>query len=59
LANDNFGLIQVQSTWFPLVNRNPQQFMNIYKAAENNFIHATHTVYGNSWATFKEIVASE
>jgi hypothetical protein len=49
----------VQSTWFPLVNRNPQQFMNIYKAAENNFIHATHTVYGNSWATFKEIVASK
>ncbi len=49
-------LIQVQSTWFPLVDRNPQQFMNIYEATEKDFIRATHTVYGNSKVTFKEIV---
>src|SRR5690606_13995801 len=25
-------MIQIQSSWFPLMDRNPQQFMNIYQA---------------------------
>ena len=25
-------MVQVQSTWFPLVDRNPQTFVNIYQA---------------------------
>jgi uncharacterized protein len=39
-------MIQVQSTWFPLVDRNPQQFVpNIYEAKTEDFIKATQRVY--------------
>lgn len=31
-------MIQVQSSWFPLVDRNPQQFIDIYKAKDDDFI---------------------
>ncbi|HPH86435.1 MAG TPA: CocE/NonD family hydrolase [Ferruginibacter sp.] len=31
-------MIQVQSSWFPLTDRNPQQFMNIYEANDADFI---------------------
>ena len=27
-------MVQVQSSWFPLVDRNPQQFVDIYRATE-------------------------
>jgi len=30
-------MIQVQSSWFPLADRNPQQFMNIYEATDKDF----------------------
>jgi putative CocE/NonD family hydrolase len=38
-------MVQVQSTWFPLVDRNPQTFCDIYKADENDFKKQTHRVY--------------
>jgi putative CocE/NonD family hydrolase len=39
-------MIQIQSTWFPLVDRNPQTFVeNIYLAEEGDFIPATQRVY--------------
>ena len=38
-------MIQIQSTWFPLVDRNPQQFMNIYKAKDSDFKKATIKIY--------------
>lgn len=39
-------MIQVQSTWFPLVDRNPQKFVpNIFEAQESDFIRATQRVY--------------
>jgi putative CocE/NonD family hydrolase len=39
-------MIQVQSTWFPLVDRNPQKYVdNIFKAKPEDFIKATHRVY--------------
>jgi hypothetical protein len=38
-------MIQIQSTWFPLVDRNPQKFVNIYKAEESDFQKANHRVY--------------
>lgn len=38
-------MIQVQSSWFPLVDRNPQKFVDIYKANESDFQKATHRVY--------------
>jgi putative CocE/NonD family hydrolase len=34
-------MIQIQSSWFPLMDRNPQQFMNIYEAKESDFKPAT------------------
>ena len=38
-------MIQVQSTWFPLVDRNPQKFCNINEATEADFQKATQRVY--------------
>ena len=38
-------MIQIQSSWFPLVDRNPQKFVNIYKATEGDFQKATHRIY--------------
>ncbi len=32
--------VQVQSSWFPLVDRNPQQFVNIYRAEASDFVPA-------------------
>jgi len=42
-------MIQVQSTWFPLIDRNPQKFIpNIFEAGEKDFIKAEHTIYFSS-----------
>lgn len=38
-------MIQVQSSWFPLVDRNPQKFVNIYEANESDFQKATIRLY--------------
>jgi hypothetical protein len=38
-------MVQVQSSWFPLVDRNPQKFVNIYQARESDFQKATQRVY--------------
>ena len=39
-------MIQVQSTWFPYIDRNPQKYVkNIFKAKEKDFQKATHRVY--------------
>ena len=38
-------MVQVQSSWFPLVDRNPQTFVDIYKAKEPDFKKATQRVY--------------
>jgi putative CocE/NonD family hydrolase len=38
-------MIQVQSSWFPLVDRNPQKFVDIYHATEADFQKATHRIY--------------
>jgi putative CocE/NonD family hydrolase len=37
--------IQLQSSWFPLIDRNPQQFINIYEASDRDFIKANHRIY--------------
>lgn len=42
-------MVQVQSTWFPLVDINPQKYVdNIFKADKDDFIKATHRVYHNA-----------
>ena len=38
-------MIQVQSSWFPLVDRNPQKFVDIYNAADSDFQKATHRIF--------------
>ncbi|MBL8969760.1 MAG: CocE/NonD family hydrolase, partial [Myxococcales bacterium] len=39
-------MIQVQSTWFPFVDRNPQRWVaNIFAASEQDFQRATHRVH--------------
>jgi putative CocE/NonD family hydrolase len=39
-------MVQVQSTWFPIIDRNPQTFVtNIFEARESDFKAATHRVY--------------
>lgn len=42
-------MVQVQSSWFPLIDRNPQTYVrNIYKAREVDFRSAQHRIYGSS-----------
>ncbi|HUL77286.1 MAG TPA: CocE/NonD family hydrolase C-terminal non-catalytic domain-containing protein, partial [Vicinamibacteria bacterium] len=39
-------MVQVQSTWFPVYDRNPQKFVdNIYKAADADYVKATQRIY--------------
>jgi hypothetical protein len=38
-------MIQIQSSWFPLTDRNPQKFMDIPKALKTDFVKATQRVY--------------
>ncbi len=38
-------MVQVQSSWFPLVDRNPQTFVNIPTAKAEDFKKATHRIY--------------
>lgn len=45
--------IQVQSTWFPLIDLNPQTYVdNIFKADEEDFKTQIHTVYTDSSIEF-------
>ena len=44
-------IVQVQSSWFPLVDRNPQQFMEIPRARAADFKKATQRVYHGSTLT--------
>ncbi len=38
-------MVQVQSSWFPLADRNPQQFINIYEAKDEDFVPCTIQMY--------------
>jgi putative CocE/NonD family hydrolase len=39
-------MVQVQSTWFPLIDRNPQTFTkSIFEAREQDFVRATHRIH--------------
>lgn len=39
-------MVQVQSTWFPIIDRNPQNFVpNIFEAKESDFQSATQKIY--------------
>jgi putative CocE/NonD family hydrolase len=52
--------VQVQSTWFPLIDLNPQTYVpNIYKADEGDFKSQMHTVYTESAIEFNVLNTSE
>jgi predicted acyl esterase len=38
-------MVQIQSSWFPLTDRNPQTFVNIPDAKPSDFVKATERVY--------------
>jgi len=38
-------MIQIQNSWFPLADRNPQKFMDIYQAEPQDFQKASHKIY--------------
>ena len=38
-------MVQIQSSWFPLTDRNPQKFIEIPKANSSDFVKATERVY--------------
>ena len=49
-VNHNFRrghrlMVQVQSSWFPLLDRNPQRFVRIKDAAPKDFQPATQTLF--------------
>ncbi|MDT7828559.1 CocE/NonD family hydrolase [Pricia sp. S334] len=42
-------MVQVHSTWFPYIDRNPQKYVdNIYKADADDFVKSDITLYGSS-----------
>ena len=43
-------MVHIQSSWFPLIDRNPQKFTNIYQATESDFQKATQRLHHNSQA---------
>ena len=43
-------MVHVQSSWFPLVDRNPQKFVDIYNAEPEDFQKATQRVYRSAQA---------
>ncbi|MGB5943328.1 MAG: CocE/NonD family hydrolase [Leeuwenhoekiella sp.] len=52
--------VQVQSTWFPLIDLNPQTFVpNIFKAEAEDFTKQEHTVYGDSSIEFYTLEESQ
>jgi putative CocE/NonD family hydrolase len=54
-------MVQIQSSWFPVIDRNPQKFVaNIFEAKESDFIKAEHTIYcSNKLSTFIELPVSK
>ena len=49
-------MIQIQSSWFPLADRNPQKFINIYTAADSDFQKAVIKIYHDGINQTKFIV---
>ena len=54
-------MVQIQSSWFPVIDRNPQKFVpSIFEANENDFTKATHTIYCNGkMASYVELPVSK
>jgi len=53
-------MVQVQSTWFPLYDRNPQKFVeNIYNASDADYIKVTQKIYCSKGASSSVILPVE
>ena len=45
-------MVQIQSSWFPVIDRNPQKFVaNIYKAKRTDYVKATQRVCTGSYVS--------
>jgi putative CocE/NonD family hydrolase len=49
-------MVQIQSSWFPLVDRNPQQFLDIYKATDKDFKKATIQIHHSATQASRLII---
>ncbi|MDQ4139450.1 MAG: CocE/NonD family hydrolase, partial [Bacteroidota bacterium] len=49
-------MVQIQSSWFPLADRNPQQFINIYQAKPEDYIKSTVRIYHDAQRPSKLVV---
>ncbi|QIP14979.1 CocE/NonD family hydrolase [Spirosoma aureum] len=49
-------MVQVQSSWFPLVDRNPQKYVDIYHAKDSDFQKAAIKVYHSATTASKIIL---
>ena len=38
-------MVQIQSSWFPMFDRNPQKFVDIYHARDEDYQKATQKIY--------------
>lgn len=54
-------MVQIQSTWFPLIDRNPQKYVpNTFEAKDADFVSATHRVHRSAkLATYVELPVRE
>ncbi|WP_415923192.1 CocE/NonD family hydrolase C-terminal non-catalytic domain-containing protein [Steroidobacter sp.] len=52
-------MVQVQSSWFPLFDRNPQTFVDIYQATAGDFRRATHRVCHSSTIELSVLLAMD
>ncbi len=41
-------MVQIQSSWFPLADRNPQQFLDIYQCNEQDFVKSTIRIFNDA-----------
>ena len=53
-------MVHIQSTWFPLIDRNPQKYVeNIFEAKNSDFTRATHRLYHSqqhpSWLEYRSL----
>jgi len=49
-------MVQIQSSWFPLVDRNPQQFVDIYHCKESDFVKSEIKIYHDEQNASKVIL---
>lgn len=46
-------MVQIQSSWFPLADRNPQQFIDIYHCSDDDFIKSTIRIFHDQGSATK------